>query len=231
MTIVNTQTGEITETLDKTAARRLTDRIRLLAENVAEQVEKMAGLINEARTGSAWLALGYSSWTAYIADEFGGVLPRLDREPRREFVRELAAQGMSTRAIAPVVGIHHDTVATDLRTVGNPTVDTDEPAEPRRITGLNGKSYTAPRPIDHASLADTAVSEFPDLAYYRDEAPDLEHCWRIADTLRGFDADEQATRLATLRRSIEVARSKRDGTYVPPTYATKSCPTCGQEVK
>lgn len=125
MTLVNHETGEIVETLDKVSARRLTDRIRLLAETVAEQMDKMAGLIDEARIGSAWLALGYRSWTEYVSTEFANVLPRLDREPRREFVRELATRGMSTRAIAPIVGVHHDTVATDIRSsgVGFPTPD------------------------------------------------------------------------------------------------------------
>lgn len=117
-TVVNTATGEITETLTEDEARRLTDRIRNLAENVAEQVEKMAGLIDEARIGSAWLVLGYASWTAYVADEFANVLPRLDREPRREFVRELAERGMSTRAIAPIVGANHSTVVRDLNSGG-----------------------------------------------------------------------------------------------------------------
>lgn len=51
-------------------------------------------------------------------------------------VSELADEGMSTRAIAPIVGAHHDTVATDLRAVGNPTPD----AEPRQITGRDGNS-------------------------------------------------------------------------------------------
>lgn len=114
MTLVNHETGEIIETLSKADAQRLTDRIRLLAGGIADQLDKMAGLIDEARVGSAWLALGYSSWTAYVAAEFENVLPRLDREPRREFVRELASRGMSTRAIAPVVGVSKSQVAADI---------------------------------------------------------------------------------------------------------------------
>lgn len=50
-------------------------------------------------------------------------LMRLSRDERRVIVADLAEQGMSTRAIAPVVGVHHDTVASDVRSapVGNPT--------------------------------------------------------------------------------------------------------------
>lgn len=43
---------------------------------------------------------------------------------RREIVTALSERGKSTRAIAPIVGVHHDTVATDIKAaapVGNPT--------------------------------------------------------------------------------------------------------------
>ena len=60
---------------------------------------------------------------------------------------------MSTRAIAPIVGVHHDTVAEDRKSpVGNPT---PEPApanvdietgeiydEPVKTTGMDGKQYS-----------------------------------------------------------------------------------------
>lgn len=176
MTIVNTATGEIIEALDESSAKRLTERIRLIAENVAEQMDKLAGLIDEARTGSAWLAMGYRSWTAYVAGEFAGVLPRLDREPRQEFVRELSARGMSTRAIAPVVGVGDSTVQRDLATrpapSGAPQTAEPERAEPASVepqgegrdesvaptfaprpavTGIDGKTYTSPAPRPKAT--------------------------------------------------------------------------------
>lgn len=168
MTIVNHETGELIETLTEVEAKRLTDRIRLLAETVAEQVEKMADLIDQAIVGSAWLALGYQSWTAYVAEEFGGILPRLDREPRREFIRELNSRGMSTRAIAPVVGVDNATVSRDLARVASATPETPQGGEetsatdsigasearkpdakvedtPRpAVTGLDGKRYAPP---------------------------------------------------------------------------------------
>ena len=128
MSIVNHDTGEIIEALTVAEARRLTDRIRLIAEHVAESLDKMADLIDQARVGSAWLVLGYRSWTAYVADEFSGVLPRLEREPRQEFVRELAARGMSSRAIAPIVGVSDRQVRTDQQ-VGSTSHLTKTPAD------------------------------------------------------------------------------------------------------
>lgn len=49
---------------------------------------------------------------------------RLGREERQELVGYLSGEGLGTRAIAPIVGVHHDTVAEDVkatRGVGNPT--------------------------------------------------------------------------------------------------------------
>lgn len=79
-------------------------------------------------------------------------------------VADLAEQGMSTRAIAPVVGASQKTVDRDVRTIAGessdspapvPTFDptpawdptTGEVVEPARsITGLDGKTYTRPAP-------------------------------------------------------------------------------------
>ncbi len=106
--------------VDVDRARRLTERIRRVAQNVAEQVEELRRLVGEAKATEAHVALGYASWTAYLADLFGDEPLRLARDVRKELVAELHNQGMSTRAIAPIVGVHRDTVAEDIRGGGNP---------------------------------------------------------------------------------------------------------------
>lgn len=63
------------------------------------------------------VALGYRSVSDYVADRFGGALTNLGIEVRREVVRELTSAGMSTRAIAPVLGVSNFTVHED-RTAG-----------------------------------------------------------------------------------------------------------------
>lgn len=257
MSLVNTETGELVESLSTDDARRLTDRIRLLAESLADTLDSLGTLIDEARTGSAWLALGYRSWTEYVSTEFAGVLPRLDREPRQELVRDLDSRGMSLRAIAPVVGVSHEQVRKDRDAArvndltpaprvaaGAPWEEegrTESPFEsgasspaPSPITGIDGRNYPRPQPTDHAARADSAVARYPDLAYYRDEVSDLEHCWRLADKLDDFRArGELEERLSTLRRSIDLDRSKRNGTYVPATAPAdiRTCPTCGQSIE
>lgn len=114
--------------LGRIEAERLTDRIRYTAMSVRDGVEKLQQLVTEAQEGQAHLALGYPSWTAYIADVMGEDPLRLrDREERREVVSWLAGQGMSTRAIAPVVGVDQKTVSNDLR---SPREENSSPASP-----------------------------------------------------------------------------------------------------
>lgn len=155
-------------------AVRLTNRITLIAGTIREGVEKLHGLVQEAKAGNAHIALGYPSWTAYLAATLGKEPLRLDRAERQELVRYLAGEGMSTRAIAPIVGVHDTTVMRDLRAAANaapvpaaeperlPSFDPrtgevldDAPAlagEPERIasptpvTGMDGKTYTRPAP-------------------------------------------------------------------------------------
>jgi hypothetical protein len=145
VTLVNTETGELIEPMDADAARRLTERIRIAAANYTDAKAKVLRLVDRAKAGSAHLALGYKSWTAYLSDVLSDEPLRLAREDRRELVTRLADEGMSTRAIAPIVGASKSTVADDLAepTVQNRTVD--EPPAPvvRTTTGLDGRERTS----------------------------------------------------------------------------------------
>lgn len=142
MTIVNTETGEITETMSADDARRLTERIRIAATNYTDAKAKVLQLVDEAKAGAAHVALGYASWTAYLSDVLSDEPLRLARDERRELVTRLADEGMSTRAIAPIVGVSKSQVASDLEpTVQNWTVET-----PRKTEGLDGRARSA-RPI------------------------------------------------------------------------------------
>jgi len=50
--------------LTRAQARKLTDRIQ-------HHAEEAWGLLQTARNGRAWDALGYASWEAYVGEEFG----------------------------------------------------------------------------------------------------------------------------------------------------------------
>ena len=52
---------------------------------------------------------------APLAGVLGETPLQLEWDVCREFVAELTEQGMSTRAIAPIVGVNRETVAADIR--------------------------------------------------------------------------------------------------------------------
>lgn len=121
------------QTMSRESAERLTERIRYTAMSVRDGVQNLQRLVTEAQDGQAHLALGYPSWTAYIAEVMGDEPLQLrGREERREVVSWLAGQGMSTRAIAPVVGASKDTVHRDLaaRVSDETPASTAEPTGP-----------------------------------------------------------------------------------------------------
>jgi hypothetical protein len=148
-------------------ARRLTERIRLMALTVGENIDKLKALVAEAKESESHIALGYASWQAYLADVLGETPMRLERDTRQALVAELTTQGMSTRAIAPIVGVDNATVHRDLGRVANATPapapvveqswspDTGfnahpftgeiiEPPAPRAVEGMDGKTYKMP---------------------------------------------------------------------------------------
>lgn len=162
--------------LEVSDARRLTERIRLVAVTVSDNLDKLKSLVLEAREGNAHIALGYPSWTAYLADVLGQTPLRLERDVRQELVAELSAQGMSTRAIAPIVGAARNTVMADLRQVAQFEPPAPVAADPftgevidavtevtethtvKTVTGLDGKTYSTPPPSkpNRRALTDTA---------------------------------------------------------------------------
>lgn len=96
-------------------AQRLTQRIKLTAGSIRDGLFKLRNLVDEAKASNVWQVLGFPSWTAYLADALGSEPMRLGRDERRELVDYLAGEGMSTRAIAPIVGTSQKTVDREVR--------------------------------------------------------------------------------------------------------------------
>ena len=118
----------ITPTIPMSAdeARVATERIRLALDQVSTAWADLGERITDAYQRRADLALGYSSWAAY-ADAELRPSHELSADIRRELVGLLSAQGMSTRAIAPTVGVSKDTVYRDQ------VYQADTPAAHERI--------------------------------------------------------------------------------------------------
>ena len=172
------ETGEVVEAMSTVEAERITARIADKLDAIADNLEQVLPLISEALTRRAWEVLGYASPTAYVAERFAGALDRLSPEVRRPVVAQLSAAGMSTRAIAPVVGVSprqaaydrsagvqslHTSPAADAPDAAQQAAEPDEAAPFRlpksdHITGSDGKKY--PRP-EAPALADGAPGPAP----------------------------------------------------------------------
>ena len=155
MSVAVTATGEVVDVMSHVDAERITARIADKLDAIADNLEQVMPLIAEALTRQAWKALGYISPQAYVEERFKGALTRLPREVRRTVVAELSAAGMSTRAIAPIVGTDQSTIVRDLG-----ALDANASPEPARhiapIVGASqktvsrdlaaGESYDSPDP-------------------------------------------------------------------------------------
>lgn len=138
-------TGEVVEAMSTVEAERITARIADKLDAIADNLEQVLPLIGEALTRRAWEAMGYASPTAYVSERFAGSLSRLTPEVRRPVVAQLSAAGMSTRAIAPVVGVSQSSVRDDIQVSRTyspaPTDVSGALPEAPAVVGIDGKTY------------------------------------------------------------------------------------------
>lgn len=104
--------------LDPYEALRLTEQIRVALDRVATSWADLADRVAEAYERRADLALGYSSWAEYAAAELRPS-EGIAADVRRELVGLLSAKGMSTRAIAPAVGVSNKTISIDRQSLAS----------------------------------------------------------------------------------------------------------------
>ena len=64
-------------------ATRITTKIKLRLETIADNVDAVIPLVEQAKAGDVHVALNFPSWPAYVKETFGGVLHRLSREDRQ----------------------------------------------------------------------------------------------------------------------------------------------------
>ncbi|MGV0633067.1 hypothetical protein ABQE69_05365 [Mycolicibacillus trivialis] len=152
MTVISQQLTDDVPPMAEADARKLDMRIRNLGEDVARQLGNVLTLVAEAKRGNIHEALGFPSWTAYIADAAPKLTGMLgDRENRRDMVELLHGEGMSQRAIAALLDVSQPTVRRDLGQVSrddSPDPDAVDPPpapfdvpQPTPTTGVDGKTY------------------------------------------------------------------------------------------
>lgn len=190
-------------TVDEARARA--DRIRAGFLAVADWLADVRG----AYAARDWVALGYDSWHEYLAGEYDNQRVALPVEERREAVAVMTRAGMSTRAIAPVLGISDETVRRDRQaapTATNVAVENDQPAPAPRVQSLDGRSRPAaqPRrwPVDPAPFVENRV-EPQIVAPATDNQPDDAELFRQLDERM----DETAARFRAL---FSAAMAKAD---------------------
>lgn len=179
--------SEVIEAMTRVEAERITARIADKLDTIADHLEQVMPLIGEALTREAWRALGYQTPQAYVEERFKGALTRLPREVRRPVVAELSAAGMSTRAIAPIVGVSNGQAAKDLSATRHVLPEeapvSDETPEPRpepaqpepspvtplpksdHIVGRDGKAYARPEPKPSELRRKPLTDSFWEAAY------------------------------------------------------------------
>ena len=224
-----------TVTMTENDARRITERIRYTALSARESLEKLQALVTQAQEGQAHVALGYASWTAYLADVLGDQPLRLPRDQRQQLVGYLAGEGMSTRAIAPIVGVTDRQIRRDISggtnvppaqtpsaeaatTAGDAEVEgsgeavSDPPSAPVRptVTGLDGKTYTRPAPPERKPQRRPITDQARDAGW--DLTKSVERIQRIASDDRFAPNKEVvATHLRShLTTAVEVCQDLLD---------------------
>lgn len=176
---------------DVDAARRRAERIRIKARNITEQYADLRALVDEAERNEDHLALGYASWTAYVADLFGDEPLRLPRDARIPMSNMLAEKGMSNRAIGAVLGVDEGTVRNDRQTGAELSAPEPESLD-ERIDPATGEveleeALDRVRALHHRRRH--TLGDF--VAYGQTEFPDLcDHCRSIypCATVRALDA-------------------------------------------
>ena len=148
--------------------RQICDRIRQLAARRHEQLtqlaetdEELSSCIQVAYLQRAWEEMGYASWEELCKREFSEARMWDTIEARRKTVHSLLLNvGMSTRAIAAVMGTSDATVRRDLATATNDAVSTSGDAH-ALATATNDAVSTSGDAHALATATNDAVSTQP----------------------------------------------------------------------
>ena len=223
---IDTATGEVIDRMTEAEARRLTTEAQSEFRSAVAHHDRGWQIVVATIQAGGHEVLGYRSSSDYLEHEFAEVLAGLDVSGRRVAVRELSKIGMSTRAIAPVVGVSQDTVVKDRRrqvkddlspepeslggypdhglpipvySGGPGGVVRTNAGDAAKIIGRDGKTYTRPeRPSETAArlTSNTAPAE-------PRRRPIADAFWQAA-----YDLNKRADTLARLIEDDRFGRNR-----------------------
>lgn len=168
----------VVKLLSQTEAERMTREIKLTASGIRNNLFKLRNQIDVAKASNVWNMMGFPSWTAYLSDTLAEEPMRVSREERLELVGYLAGEGMSARAIAPIVGVSKSQVANDI-------VEVSTSGRQHELAGLPNPApmfdaptdSDAPQPSDPemaapaAPLGGAAIAGMDGKTYQRPQPP------------------------------------------------------------
>ena len=139
-----------------TAAKALDKKVKAAASTAASALGTLRELLDEAQAGQIHVALGFTSWTAYLASIN---LPALDRQQTREAIEMLSDAGMGQHAIAETVGVSVGNVNKKVKEAAVKAEAEGKPKAPKVSTGKDGKTYTRTTPARKAGAAKASATK------------------------------------------------------------------------
>lgn len=176
------------------------DHIRTGLARIEATYQDLGEAVATAYHERDWGTLGYGSWDAYVEGEFAGHLPKLNREERGQFVRELRDAGLSVRAIGSVTGASVGTVHSDL---GSGVQNRTPAAEPPTPTVADDEDIPGVGDSDGASFTNSSTPAPPALAP------------RPASVIRGADGKRYASSRAASSRPQFAPAAAEDEDVLP----------------
>jgi hypothetical protein len=146
---------------------------------IAEKLETVVTLIEQAKDGQAHVALGYRSWPECVVGELSESFGRLTRAELVPIVLRLREHGLSTRVIGDCVNVSKDTVRRIVNATGanapvdpEPSSGADAPPDPEPpIIGRNGKQYRARKQLRDAIRKPRTVADSIKFAFQMIDRP------------------------------------------------------------
>lgn len=127
----------MSENMTREQAETVTEEIRTTGKALATARTKFASAVKRAKDGNAHAALGFKSWTEYVASTFEN-MPGLGKADHEYLTGFMAGEGMSSRAVARVLGISQSTAARMIRALE----EKGEVSEDRTVEGTDGKGQS-----------------------------------------------------------------------------------------